>query len=99
MYIRTTQTNLKICWRASETQGPRSTFEIGGGRGVGGGGTVSDSILGRGTRHFFLQTLYNFKNIGGGGNVPSRPPCSGVPETTGAHLKYVASLAATRSVH
>ena len=32
----------------------------------GGGGIISDSILG-GTRHFFLLTLYNFKNIGGGG--------------------------------
>ena len=30
---------------------------------MGGGGTISDSILG-GTRHFFL-TLQNFKNIGG----------------------------------
>ena len=33
---------------------------------LGGGGTISDSILG-GTRHFFLLNLYNFKNIGGGG--------------------------------
>ena len=26
-----------------------------------------------GTRHFFLLTLYNFKNIGGGGQVPPAP--------------------------
>ena len=54
-------------------------IEIEGGRGWG---TVSDSILGD-TRHFFLLTLYNFKNIGGGGVtcplVPS--PCSAVPAT------------------
>ena len=37
--------------------------------GGGVGGTISDSILGGGTRHFFLLTFYNFKNIGGG-----RPP-------------------------
>ena len=41
-------------------QGTRSNFEIGGGHDwiLGGGG---------GTIHFFLLTLYNFKNIGGGG--------------------------------
>ena len=32
-------------------QGPRSIFEI------GGGGHIIDSILGGGTRHFFVLTL------------------------------------------
>ena len=32
------------------------------------------------TRHFFLLTLYNFKNIGGGGQVPPGPPYSAVPD-------------------
>ena len=32
------------------------------------------------TRHFFLLTLYNFKNIGGGDTRVHRPPCSVVPE-------------------
>ena len=36
------------------SQGPRSNFEIGGG---GVGGTISDSILGGGTKHFFLLIL------------------------------------------
>ena len=44
----------------------------------GGGGTVSDSILG-GTRRFFLLTLYNFKNIGGA-RAPHGPPCSAIPD-------------------
>ena len=39
---------------------------------LGGGGTISDSILGGGTKHFFLLILYNFKNIGGGG-TPAVP--------------------------
>ena len=52
-------------------QGPRSNFEIGGG---GKGSTNTDSILGGGTKHFFLLILYNFKNIGGG-----MPPNSMVP--------------------
>ena len=52
--------------------GTRSNFEIGGKEG-GGGGTVSDSILG-GARDFFLLTFYNFKNIGkGGSRAPSAP--------------------------
>ena len=42
------------------------------------GNTVSDSILGGeggGTRHFFLLTLYNVRNIGGRGpRTPSPPP-------------------------
>ena len=46
--------------------GWRSNFDIGWGRGGGGGvGTTS-------TRHLFLLTLYNSKNIGG------RTPCSAV---------------------
>ena len=32
-----------------------------------------------GTRHFFLLTLYNFKNIGGGGGGHMPPSCSAVP--------------------
>ena len=31
----------------------------------GGGGTNTDSVLGGGTKHFFLLILYNFKSIGG----------------------------------
>ena len=46
----------------------RATSRLGGG---GGGGHISDSILG-GTRHFFLLTLYNFKNTGG--HIPPHPP-------------------------
>ena len=74
-------------------QGPRSNFKIGGG-GVGGRGTISDSILGGGgesTKHFFLLILYNFKNIGGGGGhvlplLPSllRGPCSFLPARVAA---------------
>ena len=57
-------------------QGPQSNFEIGGGGGEVG--TVCDSILGRrGTKHFLVLTLYNFKNIGG--HVPPGPPYSAVP--------------------
>ena len=41
------------------------------------GGTVSDSMMG-GTRHFFLLTLYNFKNIGGP-HAPRASPGSAVP--------------------
>ena len=38
-----------------------------------GGGTIIAPILG-GTRHFFLLTLYNFENIGGGGaRAPPAP--------------------------
>ena len=33
---------------------------------MGGGGTISESILG-GHKKLFLTILYNFKNIGGGG--------------------------------
>ena len=39
-----------------------------------GGDTIGDSILGGGTKHFFLLILYNFKNIA----PPS--PYSAVPE-------------------
>ena len=49
---------------ASTVQGPQSNFEIGDG---------GD------TRHFFLLTLYNFKNIGGGMCPPASPPNSTVP--------------------
>ena len=36
------------------------------GGGGGGGRTISDSILGeRGTKHFLLLIIYNFKNVGG----------------------------------
>ena len=46
----------------------------------GGGGTISDSILGGwGIRHFFLLNLYNFKNIGGGGTYPPALPYSAFP--------------------
>ena len=54
---------------AKPKQGPRSNFEIWG----GGGGGISDSILG-GTRQFFLLNLYNFKNIGGARAPPAHPP-------------------------
>ena len=58
------------------SQGPRSNFEIGR---RGGGGTISDSILG-GPTNTFLLILYNFTSIGGGGaRVPPAPllrgPC------------------------
>ena len=54
-------------------QGPRSNFEI-------GGAPLVTQYWG-GTRHFFSLTLYNFKNIGGGGHVPPcpRPSYSAVP--------------------
>ena len=65
----------------SVTAGTRPNFEIDGGMGVGGGGggggTLSNLILG-GTRHFFLLTLYNFKNIGVHVPPPALP-CSAVP--------------------
>ena len=52
------------------SQGLRSNSEIG----EGGGGTISNTILGRveGTRHFFLLILYNFK-ISGGTSPPGPP--------------------------
>ena len=53
---------------------------------MGGGGTISDSILG-GTRHFFLLNLYNFKNIGGGGAGAS-PPYSAVPVVTSSLFRF-----------
>ena len=57
-----------------QLQGPQSNFEIGG----GGGAPLVTRYWG-GTRHFFLLTLYNFKNIGG--HVPPGPtPRSAVPE-------------------
>ena len=50
-------------------QGPRSNFEIG----EGGGGAPLVPLYWGVTRHFFLLTLYNFKNIGrgGGGTCPT----------------------------
>ena len=48
-------------------QGPRSNFEIEGGG--GGGGKI----------HFFLLTLYNFKNIGDAYAPSPCPPYSTVP--------------------
>ena len=52
------------------SQGPRSNFEIGGDMTEYWGGTI----------HFFLLTLYNFKNIGGGARAPPPlPPYSAVP--------------------
>ena len=50
--------------------------------------TVSDSKLGGGaTIHFYLLTLYNFKNIWGGGHVPPHPPpCSAVPEKLAGYM-------------
>ena len=49
-----------------------ATLRLGGGG--GGEGIISAPIFGgEGTRHFFFLTLYNFKNIGGGGHVPPAP--------------------------
>ena len=39
---------------------------------LGGGGAISDSILG-GTKPFFLLNLYNLKNIGGGARASPAP--------------------------
>ena len=72
--------------KLNKPQGPRSNFEIGRVRGGGGGGgTDSDSILGGGTRHFFLLTLYNFKNIGG--HVLHRPPPPPAPRSLSSMYK------------
>ena len=49
-------------------QGQRSDFEI--------GEALSVPQYGGGTRHFFLLTLYNFENIGGGGRAPPLTPRS-----------------------
>ena len=75
------------------SQGPRSNFEIGraplvpqywGGGGGGGGG---------GTRHFFLQTPYNFKNIGGQVAPPPPPsPYSAVPASNFWQEEYSCKL-------
>ena len=45
---------------------------------------ISDSIWGGGggTRHFFLLSFYNFKNIWGGGHVPPQSRYSTVPDGT-----------------
>ena len=57
-------------------QGPRSDFEIG--MGGGGGAPLVPQYWGGGTRHFFLLTLFNFKNIGGGGTCP---PATSTPRS------------------
>ena len=47
----------------------------------GGGGTISDLILGWHKTHIFLLILYNFKNIGGTrAPQPPPPPYSAVPD-------------------
>ena len=63
-------------------QGPRSNFEIGGGGGV--------------TKHFFLLTLCNFKNIGGGGGAGT--PLRRGPSTWGfsTHFWYLAFILQTK---
>ena len=53
-------------------QGPRSNFEI-------GRAPLVTQCWG-GTRHFFLLILYNFKNIGGGGEG-HMPPCPPTPRS------------------
>ena len=39
-----------------------------------GGGHISNSILGWDSRDIFILTLYNFKNMGGGGRAPVPSP-------------------------
>ena len=59
-----------------------------------GGGHISYSILG-GTRHFFLLTLQNLKNIGGHmPTPPPPPPCSTVSAVRGEE----SSAHATRDI-
>ena len=59
--------------KLNKPQGPRSNFEIGRVGGGGGEAPIVTQYWG-GTRHFFLLTLYNFKNIGGARAPPSPPP-------------------------
>ena len=70
LLISTFDVNCTHSW----TQGPRSNFEIGGGMTEYWGGTV----------YFFLLTLYNFKNIGGGG--ARAPPALPTPRSLGHYL-------------
>ena len=50
-----------------------------------------------GTKHFFLLTLYNFKNIWGGGSCPPPPlllrgPCVPLPKSTSAIGTFSTSI-------
>ena len=58
---------------ALKQQGPWINFET-------GGGTISDSILGGGTKQFFLLICYNFGNIGRA-HAPPPPPTLRSPWT------------------
>ena len=65
-------------WCIPTIQGPRSNF------GIGGAPLVTQYCGGGGTRHFFLLTPYDFKNIGRPVPPPPpppspHPPCSAVP--------------------
>ena len=51
-----------------------------------GGAPLVTEYWGGCTRHFFLLTLYNFKNIGGGGTFHTCPPYSAVPEVSEVRL-------------
>ena len=64
-----------------------------------GGNSVSDSILGgEGTSHFFLLTLYNFKNIGGGTCRPPGPPCSAIPELISSYYGWQESKIKNKNI-
>ena len=67
--------NITQLEQSRQLQGPRRYFEIGGAPLV-----TRYWRGGEGTRHLFLLTLYNSKNIRGA-RAP-RPPCSAVPELT-----------------
>ena len=84
-----TVSNFSILQIGILLQGPRSNFEIGGG---GGGGAPLVTQYWGDTKHFFLLTLYNFKNIGGGGTCPPAPllrgPCFCYLCTNYAHFYF-----------
>ena len=69
--------SLDVHWERREKAYSGTAEQLLDWRGGGGGGVegehISDSILGGGTRYFFLLILYNFRNIGG--HVPPSPPC------------------------